>query len=245
LSANALDPTTYARDTNTVIQSPLMLKLVSKSMICMFFASLCCLAVPAKAGTIFVYELENGSRLVTDSDQADSGYRLVKRYSTEPFSKRKVGSSYTSNVVLSKFDELILETADAHKLDPALLKAVIHVESAFDPFAVSRTGAMGLMQMMPGTAAQYNLTVNQFDPQRNVYAGAHHLKDLLKLFDGNIRFALAGYNAGPNAVNKYNGIPPYQETERYVLKVMKLYSEYLKLDLNWSFSKKGEVKLIR
>jgi soluble lytic murein transglycosylase-like protein len=207
--------------------------------------TLYCFTGAAVAGTIFVYELANGSRLITDSDQADSGYRLVRRYSTEPFSKRKVGASYTSNVILSKFDELILETADAHKLDPALLKAVIHVESAFNPFAVSRTGAMGLMQMMPGTAAQYNLIANQFDPQRNVYAGAHHLKDLLEQFDGNIRFALAGYNAGANAVNKYNGIPPHDETQRYVLKVMKLYSDYLKLNLNWSFSEKGEVKLIR
>jgi len=229
--------------------SPKILKVTLTRVSLVFttalFFILYCFTAPVAAGTIFVYELENGSRLITDAEQADSGHRLVKRYSTEPFSKRKVGASYTSNVILSKFDELILETADAHKLDPALLKAVIHVESAFDPFAVSRTGAMGLMQMMPGTAAQYNLTANQFDPQRNVYAGAHHLKDLLEQFDGNIRFALAGYNAGANAVNKYNGIPPYDETQRYVLKVMKLYSDYLKLDLNWSFSKKGETKLIR
>ena len=218
---------------------------ISYIFIITLFITLYCFTGPAAAGTIYVYELENGSRLITDAERAESGYRLVRRYSTEPFSKRKVGASYTSNVILSKFDELILETADAHKLDPALLKAVIHVESAFDPFAVSRTGAMGLMQMMPGTAAQYNLTANQFDPQRNVYAGAHHLKDLLQQFDGNNRFALAGYNAGANAVNRYNGIPPYDETQRYVLKVMKLYSDYLKLDLNWSFSEKGEVKLIR
>ena len=69
-----------------------------------------------------------------------------------------------------------METADAHKLDPILVKAIIHVESAFDPFPVSRTGAMGLMQVMLGTTTQYNLIANQFDPQRNVYAGAHHLK---------------------------------------------------------------------
>jgi hypothetical protein len=134
------------------------------------------LSAPVEAGIIFVYEVVNSSRLITDSDPEDSDYHLVKRYSTEPFSKRKVGSSNTSNVTLSKFDELILETADAHKLDPILVKAIIHVESAFDPFPVSRTGAMGLMQVMLGTTTQYNLIANQFDPQRNVYAGAHHLK---------------------------------------------------------------------
>jgi hypothetical protein len=134
------------------------------------------LSAPVEAGIIFVYEVVNSSRLITDSDPEDSDYHLVKRYSTEPFSKRKVGSSNTSNVTLSKFDELILETADAHKLDPVLVKAIIHVESAFDPFPVSRTGAMGLMQVMLGTTTQYNLIANQFDPQRNVYAGAHHLK---------------------------------------------------------------------
>ena len=205
----------------------------------------CLYASNLSAGTIYVYELDNGSRLITDTEHPEAGYQLVKKYSTEPYSKRKRGASYTSRVIISKYDDLILEIAEAHKIDAALLKAVVHVESAFDPYAVSRVGAMGLMQLMPGTAAMYNLTSNQFDAQRNLYVGAEHLRDLLDEFDGNIRFALAGYNAGVNAVNKYNGIPPYDETTRYVEKVMKLYSQYLKMDLNWSFSKDGSVKLVR
>jgi hypothetical protein len=202
---------------------------VSKAAIVALLFILCCVQPISMAGTIYVYELDGGSHLITDLQQTSSRYRLIKQYSTEPFSKRGYDSSYISQVVHSRFDELIMQAAGAHSLDPALLKALVHVESAFDPFAISRTGAMGLMQMMPGTAARYRLASNQFDPQRNLHAGAQHLRDLLIQFDENIRLAIAGYNAGANAVIKYNGVPPYEETKSHVDKVMELYSKYLKL----------------
>ena len=201
---------------------------IFKAAIVALLFTLCCVQPISLAGTIYVYELDGGSHLITDLQQSGSSYRLIKQYSTEPFSKRGYDSSYTSQVIHSRFDDLIKETAGAHGLDPALLKALVHVESAFDPLAVSRTGAMGLMQMMPDTAARYRLTSNQFDPRRNLHAGAQHLRDLLNQFDGNIRFAIAGYNAGANAVIKYKGVPPYEETKGHVVKVMELYSKYLK-----------------
>ena len=125
----------------------------------------------------------------------------------------------------SPFDALIVDTARSVDIDPALVKAVMQVESAFDRYAISRKGASGLMQLMPGTADRYGVQ-SVFDPGQNVTAGARYLRDLLALFDGDTRLALAGYNAGENAVTRYGGIPPFAETRAYVEKVMELYHKY-------------------
>lgn len=120
----------------------------------------------------------------------------------------------------NRFSGLISATARQYQLVPELLHAVIRTESGYDPSAVSSAGAIGLMQLMPGTAARYRVT-DIWDPVENVRGGAAYLRDLLDMFDQDLRLALAGYNAGENAVIKYDRqIPPYPETQQYVRKVL-------------------------
>jgi len=122
-------------------------------------------------------------------------------------------------------------TAAAHNLNlrPELLHAVVLAESAYDPRAKSRAGAVGLMQLMPGTAQRYGVSKRgRWDPEQNLKAGARYLRDLLKEFKFDLSLALAAYNAGENAVKKYgNSIPPYPETQRYVRKVLSYYNQSL------------------
>ncbi len=114
---------------------------------------------------------------------------------------------------------LIESAASHHGLDPELLVAIIEAESGFDPFAVSRKGACGLMQLMPETAARFGVS-DVFDPRDNLEGGARYLRWLLERFQGNQQLALAAYNAGEGAVDRYGGIPPYPETRSYVSRVL-------------------------
>lgn len=130
----------------------------------------------------------------------------------------------TPNV--GKFESLVLREAHKQQLDPALVKAVIAVESAYDPAAVSPKGAVGLMQLIPGTAERYGVR-KIADPKDNVNGGTRYLRDLLDLFKGDLQLALAGYNAGEGAVIKYqNSIPPFPETQAYVKLVLRFYQHF-------------------
>jgi soluble lytic murein transglycosylase-like protein len=120
-------------------------------------------------------------------------------------------------------DRFIVESGSRNGVDPVLLYAIMHRESSFRRTAVSPKGARGLMQLMPGTAARFGVT-NIFDPRQNIEGGARYVRFLLDTFDGNVRLALAGYNAGEGAVMKYgNHVPPYAETQEYVRRIYERY----------------------
>jgi soluble lytic murein transglycosylase-like protein len=121
-----------------------------------------------------------------------------------------------------EIDAAIDQAAARHNVDPSLVRAVIKVESNFNPNAVSRKGAMGLMQLMPQTARQLNVS-NPFDPEQNVDAGVRQLKQLMENYGGDVKLTLAAYNAGPGAVARSAGVPHYAETRKYVKRITQLY----------------------
>ena len=126
--------------------------------------------------------------------------------------------------IFHRYQKIINGSARRHEVDPLLVGAVIRHESGFLPTAVSKTGAMGLMQLMPETAKSLGVT-NAFDPQQNVEGGTKLLRGLLDRYHGQLDLALAAYNAGTGAVDKYGGIPPFPETQAYVRNVMETYRE--------------------
>ena len=167
---------------------------------------------------IFKYRGADGSIHFTDKPMKGN-YRLLWRSGK----KKSRGGQYSLAKMRenrAKVAPYIDNIAKQLHLHPGLLHAIVRVESAYNPKAVSRKGAQGLMQLMPATASRYGVD-NSYDPQQNIRGGAQYLKDLLKLFEFDIKLALAAYNAGENAVIKYGKqIPPYPETQNYVKKVL-------------------------
>lgn len=126
---------------------------------------------------------------------------------------------YANPQLKTEYDNLVRSIAHKYRVEHTLIHSIIRAESDYDRFAVSPKGALGLMQLMPATAIQYGVK-NVFDPRENIEGGVKYLKDLIKLYNGNTKLVLAAYNAGQEAVKKYNGIPPYRETRNYISKIM-------------------------
>lgn len=120
------------------------------------------------------------------------------------------------------YEDIIVDVAQRLRVPVELVHSIIKTESNYDAWAISAKGAMGLMQLMPITAKQYNV-MNVFDPLQNIEGGVKYLVDLIKLYDGDTQHVLAAYNAGQEAIKRYGGIPPYQETKNYIKKVMAAY----------------------
>ena len=120
------------------------------------------------------------------------------------------------------YEDIIQEAAAEFDVDPALIRAVMQAESAFHPYAVSRAGAEGLMQLMPALADEMGVS-DSFDPRANIMGGVRYLKRLLDYHNGNLDLALASYNAGPGNVERYGGVPPFRETRNYVKTIKALY----------------------
>ena len=133
-----------------------------------------------------------------------------------------------SKLFRERYQGIIRQAASTHNVDSALIQAVIHVESAFNPKAVSPKGAVGLMQIMPFNFSSLGVK-NPYEPIENVAGGVKLLAKLHKRYKGNTKLALAAYNAGEGAVAKYKGVPPYKETQNYVKKVMKYRNQYRQL----------------
>ncbi len=151
---------------------------------------------------------------------AKSAAAEVDQYLDKP--QNEQNSAPRNGFTQKEIDEAINKAADRHNVDPNLVRALVKVESNFNPNAVSRKGAMGLMQLMPQTARQMKLT-NPFNPEENIDAGVRHLKDLLDSYGGDVRLSLAAYNAGAGAVARSAGIPHYAETRNYVKRITQLY----------------------
>jgi len=124
------------------------------------------------------------------------------------------------------YHKLIIQTASRHQIDSALVKAIIMAESGYNPRAISKRGAKGLMQLMPETAEELNVE-NIFNPHQNIDGGVRYFKKLVDQFNGDIKLALAAYNAGSKNVRRYNGIPPFKITQHYIKKVLKYYQLYI------------------
>ncbi len=160
----------------------------------------------------------------------DSKYQLFyKEYEKGRTSipSKGIGKNFSSKISyggkVSFLRDHIEEASQQFGVDPKLIQAVIHVESNFDPQAISPKGAQGLMQLMPQTARELQV-FDPFSPRDNIVGGARYLRYLLDLFNQDVSLALAAYNAGPEKVNLYHGVPPYLETRTYVQKVLQIYN---------------------
>ncbi len=181
----------------------------------------------AQGTALYIYELPDGSRIVTDHALNNKHYRLV-RTGEAGKGLGQLAAARTPEFFRtdpSAYDALILAKAREHNVDFALVKAVIQVESGFNPYAVSGRGAKGLMQVMPETGKRHGVN-DLYNPEQNVEAGIRYLKFLSVMFNNKNHLVLAAYNAGENAVHRYGGIPPYPETELYVRKVLQAKRQY-------------------
>jgi soluble lytic murein transglycosylase-like protein len=173
--------------------------------------------VPAVEAEIFMYRDRGGTLNFTNAPAGTT----AKRYEPVDWYRPMVGGKRRMIYRASQkkdFDPFIHEMSRRYEVDPALVKAVIHAESNFVPYARSPKGAMGLMQLMPATARMHNVQ-RITDPRQNIQGGVKHLRLLLDRYNGNVRKTLAAYNAGEDAVDRYGGIPPYRETIDYVQRV--------------------------
>ena len=179
------------------------------------------LAVPSHA-QIASYVDEHGKLIFVngDSPRPQSGstisYHSAKAHASLPTSAEIVASPP------DRLDRIVRDAAERHQVDPALVKAVISTESGWNPHAVSRKGAVGLMQLIPETAQRYG-GGNLYDPAQNVEAGTTYLKSLLDRYDGDLTKSLAAYNAGEHAVDRSGGVPAFRETRQYVQRVTDAY----------------------
>jgi len=191
------------------------------------------LATRSYGGQVYGYTDESGV-LILSNVPSDTSMRLIVEGNPDDAERTWRYSG--------QYDTLILKAASVARLDSALIKAVIAIESGFNRFARSHKGAMGLMQLMPDTARRYGVS-NPYDAWQNIKAGSVHLRDLLDEFN-DVNLSLAAYNAGATPVRKYKTIPPYRETRDYVRKVMAIYRAGSKISITkggqtYSISRKG------
>ena len=185
---------------------------------CLFFM------VSSSSAGIYRYVDENGVIHFTNCPR-DPKFKLYIRESRDDVGDENGSSSASYIKDSNQYDSLITEFSRKYQVEFALIKAIIRAESGFNPLAVSRKGAKGLMQLMPETAQRVNVS-NIFNPKENIEGGVRHFKYLLSLFNDDLRLSLAAYNAGENVVAELRSIPPYRETVDYVKKVLSYYQSY-------------------
>jgi len=195
-----------------------------------FLATACCAclalaAAPAAAGEkLYRYTDEDGVTVISNVPPSRAKKALRVRKEGE-LTKITAPLEFAPSRGSAEYDAHIEEACALYRIPPALARAVMAAESNFNPKAVSRMGAMGLMQLMPGTAAEMFVT-DAFDPKQNIHGGVRYLRVLANMFDGDMVRIVAAYNAGPEAVKRAGGIPQIAETQEYVERVLRLYFSY-------------------
>ena len=188
-----------------------------------------CIPVLPAGADIYQYTDESG---VLHFTNVSGGGKNHKRVRSEPEVRRETAAApkacpaspapSSANIPAAYLD-LINTACDRHGIDPSLVHAIVKVESDFNPYALSRKGAMGLMQLMPQTAVNMNIK-NSFNPAENIDGGVKYLRYLIDRYEGNLSLALAAYNSGETAVKRWGTIPPFKETQNYVKRVLKIYN---------------------
>ena len=181
-----------------------------------FFALMLAVIVGEAGADIYQCRDAQGGVLFTDTPTRSGCLLLISQ-------RREDG--WQASWSPSRFDEMIVSASERHRVDPALVRAVVKVESDFNETARSRKGAQGLMQLMPETARLHDVG-NVYDPEKNIEGGVRHLRLLLDRYRGDLELVLAAYNAGIQAVEKYGGIPPYSETKEYIRRVLVYHQRY-------------------
>lgn len=200
-------------------------RLVAAVLTAIFFSS------PVSGGDIIRFEEPNGTIHFTDVTVPRNYKVYIKEKAIKRLEKREKNSRFADEIRIA---------GNRHGVDSYLIQSVIQAESDFDPLAVSRAGARGLMQLMPATARRYDVN-NVHNPAQNIDGGTRHLKHLMNKYGGNVKIALAAYNAGETVVADYSGIPPYPETKTYIARVLQFYKEQTGKDIG----KKEKMKIYR
>ncbi len=187
-----------------------------------------CVAAPAMAD-IYSFKDEKGVVHFTNMKGLDNRYKLVRKEDGSPIIPASSATTRVfmpSQMDIDRYSHIIQTAAKAYGVDQSLVHAVISAESGYDRYAVSRSGAMGLMQLMPDTARRYGVQ-NMMDPAENIHGGVRYLADLMQMFKGRMDLAIAAYNAGENAVIRAgHKVPNYAETRHYVPKVLGFYKNF-------------------
>lgn len=200
------------------------------------------LTMTAQAGNMYIYKDNAGQVLLTNVSPSGNFDKFTKKVKVTYYKDSKMydgsNSSYGSSTASNSgnrdaYDSYIRASAARHGVDPALMKAMMHTESAFNPNARSPVGAQGLMQLMPATARRFKVS-NPWSPADNIEGSAKYIAWLMRRFNNNVEHAIAGYNAGEGNVDKYGGIPPFKETRNYVKRVMSRYHTLYKNDAGLS-----------